>query len=209
MKSGLVGDAGSGRPIHNPFATRAIRPGALAYWFEDAANSPATLTERFLARHARGQLIGPHGSGKSTLVAALLPALEAAGKRPHRIALHDGQRRILRAQLPARRLTRDDVLVIDGYEQLGWLARWQISRRCRRADCGLLVTAHTDVGFPILFRTDVTPLVARHVIEQLARETPEMVLPAEEAMRRVRALDGNLREVLFALYDEYEARRWK
>jgi len=209
MNIGLVGDARSGRPIHNPFATRAIRPGALAYWFEDSANSPATLTERFLAGNARGQLIGPHGSGKSTLVAALLPALEAAGKRPHVISLHDGQRRIPRAQFPARRLTRDDVLVIDGYEQLGWLSRWQIGRRCRRANCGLLVTAHVDAGFPMLFRTDVTAIVAQHVIAQLARETPEMVLPAEEAMRRVRELDGNLRELLFSLYDEYEARRWK
>lgn len=194
-------------PAHNPFATRSIRPGALGYWFEDRRTTPEILVARFLEAGGRGQLIGPHGSGKSTLLAALLPALSAAGKEPHLVALHNGQRRIRRSQFPRRRLGPRDVLVIDGYEQLGWLGRWLLRRRCERSRCGLLVTAHTDVGFPLVFETDVTSAVAEWVIGELARDAPEMVLEKSEAMRRVEARQGNLREVLFDLYDEYEARR--
>jgi energy-coupling factor transporter ATP-binding protein EcfA2 len=193
-------------PLHNPFATRSIRPGAIAYWFADGA-TPALLVERFLASGCRGELIGPHGSGKSTLLAALALAFVSAGKSPHVIALHNSQRRIRRGQFPRRRLGTEDVLLVDGYEQLGWLGRWLLGRRCARSRCGLLVTAHSPAGFPLLYRTDVALAIAGWVIAELARDTPEMALEPAEAMRRVEARQGNLREVLFDLYDEYEARR--
>ncbi len=54
----------------NPFSTRFVRPGALAYRFPPG-ESAATLVERLAASGWRGQIVGPHGSGKSTLVAAL------------------------------------------------------------------------------------------------------------------------------------------
>ena len=62
----------------NPFATRFVRPGVIPYRFDDrrtVADLVATLREHGW----RGEIIGPHGSGKSTLVQTLIPALQEAG----------------------------------------------------------------------------------------------------------------------------------
>ena len=41
-----------------------------------------------------GEILGPHGAGKSALLATLIPAVERAGRRPVLVELHDGQRRL-------------------------------------------------------------------------------------------------------------------
>src|SRR5437016_5663581 len=75
----------------NPFSTRFVRPGALPFRFS-AGQTAASLVARLHELHWRAQIVGPHGTGKSTLLAALLPEIEAAGQQVRAIALHDGQR---------------------------------------------------------------------------------------------------------------------
>jgi polynucleotide 5'-kinase involved in rRNA processing len=74
----------------NPFATRWTRPGAVPFDF-DRRGAVDELVERLAESDWRGAIVGPHGSGKSTLVAALLPAIEAAGRTITHIKLHSGQ----------------------------------------------------------------------------------------------------------------------
>jgi hypothetical protein len=161
----------------------------------------------------RGAILGPHGSGKSTLLAALLPALREAGKEPVPVALHDNQR-----ALPAeawRDLRRPAgpgarVAVIDGYEQLSLWQRWRLRVLCRRHGHGLLATAHTPVGLPVLLRLRVTAETAGRVIEQLLTAVPEAAAlrpGTAELAARLGRRSGNLREVLFELYDDYERHR--
>jgi hypothetical protein len=57
-------------PASNPFATRFTRPGAIEFIFP-AGESLATLVARLRACDWRGQITGPHGSGKAPLRAAL------------------------------------------------------------------------------------------------------------------------------------------
>jgi hypothetical protein len=195
------------RAWDNPFAVRHVRPGALPYLLPDGLDARA-LVQRFLTLGRRGAVVGPHGSGKSTLLATLLPELAAAGYAPWPVALHDGQR-----TLPAgswRELGRlpgsgSRVVVIDGYEQLGWRARLRVRWLCRRRNYGLLVTTHRPTGLPTLWRTEVSPELARHLIERLR---PGMPAPPEsELAGRLGMWQGNFREVLFELYDEYERER--
>jgi hypothetical protein len=62
-------------PASNPFSTRFIRPGATTYRFPSGV-SAATLAEEFLAQHeGRAAIVGPHGSGKTSLLYALAPYL--------------------------------------------------------------------------------------------------------------------------------------
>ena len=61
-------------PRVNPFSTRFVEPGAIAYRFPNA-DGLAALVRRLDETGGWGQLVGPHGSGKSTLLASLLPAL--------------------------------------------------------------------------------------------------------------------------------------
>jgi hypothetical protein len=101
----------------NPFCSRRIRPGAVSFLFPPHQNAE-TLVELLKRNHWRGEIIGPHGSGKSSLLASLIPVIERAGQPVVLVELHDGQR-----QLPIRldadaRLQSHAVLIVDGYEQL-------------------------------------------------------------------------------------------
>jgi hypothetical protein len=196
----------------NPFSTRFIRPGVIPFLFPPGLDAPG-LVRALAVRGWRGAILGPHGSGKSTLLAALLPALREAGKEPVLVALHDGQRALPpEAWRDLRRRTgpRSRIAVIDGYEQLSCWQRWRLRRLCRHRGHGLLVTAHTPVGLPVLLRLCVTPQTAGRVVAQLLTAVPEAAAPrpgTAELAARLGRQSGNLREVLFQLYDDYERRR--
>jgi hypothetical protein len=122
-------------PSENPFCTRRIRPGAIPFVFPAGEDAEA-LVRRLQQNDWRGEIIGPHGTGKSTLLATLLPAIERAGRRITLVALHDGQRRLPTDFDRDCRPCETMVLVVDGYEQLSRWRRWLLKRRCRRRNWG-------------------------------------------------------------------------
>jgi len=191
----------------NPFATRRVRPGALPYLFP-AGEGVAGVVQRLRANGWWGQVVGPHGSGKSTLLAALLAELCRAGRVPLLAALHDGQRRLPPGAGAALGALRPGaaIAVIDGYEQLSRWSRFWLKHACRRRGCGLLVTAHRPAGLPELLRTGVTPETAWRVVDHLLPGPKGSITAAGVAARLVDRA-GNLREVLFELYDLYERDR--
>lgn len=188
----------------NPFSTRFVRPGALPYFFPPG-ESAEQLAAKLSAQGWRGQIVGPHGSGKSTLLAALAPWIERAGRKTLSFALHDGERRLPISNEQRRQLSTASVLAIDGFEQLGAFSRWRIARLCRRRGCGLLVTAHADVGLPELYRTETNVELARRVVDALGPF--DRAISADDVERAFSAHRGDLREILFGLYDLYEQRR--
>lgn len=189
----------------NPFATRYVRPGAIAFRFRPG-ESAAQLVARLQANGWQGQIVGPHGSGKSTLLAALRPELERAGRNVLSIALHDGERRLPPSLARLRSLRAPDLLVIDGFEQLSAFARGSIKRRCRRQACGLLATGHADLGLPWLYSTRVEPTTAHAIVVHLI-SAAEPLISESDVDEALSAYPGNLRETLFRLYDLYEQRR--
>jgi hypothetical protein len=98
------------------------------------------------------------------------------------------------------------MIVIDGYEQLSPWNRFWIRRYSRRQGHGLLVTAHADMGFPELYRTEVTPEIALRVVAYLTPES-ERAVPPGEVISRLAVQGGDLRETLFDLYDLHERLR--
>lgn len=179
----------------NPFSTCFTRPGALDYL------APAPRLRRWLAAIEGGghwSLVGPHGTGKTTLLTTLRRHLAARGRATETLSLHDGGTR--------RERTRSEgvgppVVFVDGYEQLSPLHRAWL-RRHRT----LLVTAHTPV-LRVLHRTAVTPAVAVQIVEHLRRSGPATSVDPRAAAEALRACEGNMREALFRLYDAHEALR--
>ena len=180
----------------NPFCTRCIRPGAIPFLFP-AGQDAETLVERLRQNGWWGEILGVHGSGKSALLAAMIPCIERAGRDALLVELHDGQRR-----LPFK--IDDDfspglstIVIVDGYEQLNRWRRWRLMRLCRRHGSGLLVTAHASVGLPRLHETVATGELAEKIVATLlaGRTLPLAVADLAECLAR---RHGNLRETLHA-----------
>jgi molybdopterin-guanine dinucleotide biosynthesis protein len=190
--------------VSNPFATRYIRPGAFCYLFEPGL-SAETLVQRLQADGWQGQIVGPHGSGKSTLVAAMVPALEAAGRTIERYAVRTGESLVVSPEAMDRWNASTQV-IIDGYEQLSWLARRKLRSQVKARQAGLLVTAHADVGLPTIYQTQPTEELARQIVTALLKEKASAIT-AEDVQAAYAAHQPNLREMLFALYDVYQTRQ--
>lgn len=192
-------------PVENPFSTRHVRPGALTYLFPPG-KSAAGLIRRLEENGWRGQVVGPHGSGKSALLATLIAALQQTQRHSLLIELHDGQRRLPVELRHVPGLVEGTIVFIDGYEQLAFWSRFLLRRYCRKHHLGLVVTAHASVGFPDLFRTTVSLPLARNLVEQLLGKDASLIAPGE-VNERFEVHQGDLREMLFDLYDLYEKRR--
>jgi hypothetical protein len=187
----------------NPFSTRFIRPGAIPFIFSEGQSATA-LVERLRGQNWWGQIIGEHGSGKSTLLATLVPALQAVGRNVVSITMHQGEHSL--PPLSLESLSPPAQLVIDGYEQLSWWSRRRVKSLCRRHGTGLLVTAHTDIGLPTLYRMDATETLARAVVAALTDDRDAGITP-DDVSGAYAAAGGNLRETLFKLFDVYQQRR--
>lgn len=190
----------------NPFCTRRIRPGAVTYCFP-AGVSVEDLVERLRRNRWRGEIIGPHGSGKSTLLSRFLAALEQAGCKPILFDLHDGQSRLPRDWRGKIKLTASSapsIVVVDGYEQLSRLSRFLLKRYCRIRSLGLLVTSHLPTGLPKIFLTSPSLEMALQVVGQLM-QNEQITIPAEIIAELFTRHGGNIRELLFDLYDLFES----
>ena len=193
----------------NPFSTRYTRPGAMPFQFAPGPKEKQ-LIERLWDTGLWGQIVGPHGSGKSTLLHLLARRASSVGMRWVPFDLHDRQRRMPRGWRPqvwkAFERGRATLVVVDGYEQLSPFARWRLKRTCRHHKWGLLVTAHSDVGFPHLYRTLTHIDLAQALVAMLLPESDSPIssrLVAEVFRRH----EGNLRAVFADLYDHYEKLR--
>jgi hypothetical protein len=200
---GQVASVGDNIPS-NPFSTNRIQPGAIPYIFPPNENV-ALLVSRLRANAWRGQIIGAHGTGKSSLVAALLSEIARAGRQPILVTLHDGEHSLAAHHGEIAQATAETVLIVDGFEQLAFWNKWRVRAFCRRRTSGLLVTAHASVGLPMLMTTAVDQFTAEMVLQSLLpRATAN---DRAELHKGLAVHGGNLRDALFDLYDLHELRR--
>lgn len=188
----------------NPLSSRYIRPGAIPFFFPEGCSAEG-LVERLQQTAWHGQILGAHGSGKSALVAELISALHRAGRQVALYELHEGQRHLPPNFPPQTEGEKPLVVLIDGYEQLSRLARFRLRRQCRQLGFGLIVTAHRSVGLPELVRLQPEEKLAQKIVQWLLRDSPVKITP-EEVSAAYHAQKGDLREMLFNLYDLWEQR---
>jgi hypothetical protein len=186
--------------VSNPFATRFIRPQAMDFMFDDGL-SAESLIQRLEAAAWNGQICGPHGSGKSTLVATLIPFCVRRGRRVVTYNLHDRQRRLPMAAVDRTTWDATTLVVVDGYEQLAWSWCYRLHWWCRQANSGLLLTTHQPIRWPVLYQTRTSPPLLHRLVRRLTA-TEHTTRPSDEQIRQAfDAHQGNLREALLQLYD--------
>jgi energy-coupling factor transporter ATP-binding protein EcfA2 len=169
--------------LSNPFSAQSIRPGAIPFQFADD-DSAAQFCERLYFTHqGRGAIIGPHGSGKTTLLRTIQSAWTDV------VGAHD-----------------PPLLTIDGFEQLRLWKRTRVVFFAKLLNRSILVTAHRPIfGLPTVHRTFVTEDRVRSIIRYCLRDHTDLVPQFETfALSIWPNFSGNLRELLFALYDRYE-----
>lgn len=186
----------------NPF--RSARIDALA--FRDPAVTPEALIERWHALGRRGAIVGPHGTGKTTLLAALVTRLADRGTPVIGLRVCADAGRPSPGAL-ARALAGcgpRGVFCLDGIDLLRGPVRAWLRVRLRGA-FGVFVTSHRSCGLPVLHRTRTSPgLLASLAAELLGRDAG----PLRPALDRLYTrTGGNVRDALFALYAEAAAGR--
>ncbi len=197
----------------NPFSTRFIQPGAIPYKCFDGG-TVTELAKRFLILPSkRGIIIGPHGSGKSTLVASLvskMPSILPKSKiHPLRFSTDKSAATSLNRSI--KEWTRHSIAILDGYEQLRFWSRLRVEWIARGRLISILATAHRPVrGFETIWETSVNQASSQWVVEQLLLQSglPNGAnnLLHSEAWSRSRAKHGqNLRESLFDMYDWWQS----
>jgi hypothetical protein len=195
----------SNSELTNPFCAARLRPGTIDFVFEQG-KSLEQLVDALEANGWRGQITGGHGTGKSTLLAALTPAIECRGRRVKSITLVAGQRHLPRAFLASLRFSAGlGVAVVDGVEQLHFWNRLSLKRFCRTHGAGLVVASHRSAHLRSLYETAVDEARAWRVVERLQSGFPPWIKIGDLVQRLARH-QGNLREALFDLYDLYEQR---
>ena len=227
----------------NPFSAEYVQPGEIPYFFSPSfleqvrLSSPTlyaqafvesfrykfplstligckTLNEKLADAGIRGQIIGPHGSGKSTLIESFAEYLGLTGFTVIKETLHNNQRsvpRSLSAKLSALpdhfpdTPSKKTLLILDGYEQLSFRNGIRLIRLCSRKNLGLLVTAHSPRLFagPVLYRTETSCDTLQKIVSYLIGESK--FVPGDSLLSDLRGKHKkNTRAILDGLYDWWE-----
>ena len=178
------------RARDNPFASHRVEK--LRYRLPEGLTWDRLL-DRLASLHYRAAIVGPHGRGKTTLLEELAPRLTAQGFRIRTVTLRQEERKV--GKLPG--LGRDEILLLDGAEQLGRLAWLRVRFACRRAG-GLIVTSHRPGLLPTLLECETTP----ELLADLVRELTGKEMEIRELFTRH---GGNVRMAFWELYDDRAA----
>ncbi len=146
-------------------------------------------------------LLGPHGTGKTTLLEDLEPHLQKRGVSTHWLRLNmDSSPAQRKAALQSlHTLERGSYCLFDGAEVLSRWQQFQLRRHLRRHGLGLIATLHRKSPFPILHHTQADWPLAEQLVRQLSKDhcSPALIEQAQVAFRQS---GGNVREVFRACY---------
>lgn len=187
----------------NPFSSRWMEPGAVSYLLPSGVTWDGLL-KRLNENKGWGQVVGPHGHGKTTFLYELERHLRAAGEVTQRFTLRD-QKATLPPGWEASTGSTVTLILVDGYEQLGFHQRYLLRRECKRRGRGLLVTTHRPIWMPILFNATSDAARYLEVFRMLMHGQPAWI-EESEAMAIYRQKKGDVRQCWFALYDVWEER---
>ncbi|GIW95377.1 MAG: hypothetical protein KatS3mg110_3418 [Pirellulaceae bacterium] len=180
-------------PADNPFATDGIDslPAVLihAEWSQ--------LWERLDRLGGRACIIGPEGSGKSTILRAMACQAAHRGYRVWQGRCRCGR---LRPAWGNGTFTANDALFLDSVEQLS-PRMWRLCQKWASCAGLAVVTCHQPCAWPVLYRTETSPDLLARLFELLA-EPVDARLHAINC-RLWHKYSGNLRLVFREWYERW------
>ena len=195
-------------PSSNPFATRHFAPGQIPFYFPSPHSLESLSNQLLSPQVSRWAIVGPHGSGKSTLISHLLsnPTLRNAFPANALMRLDSSSLKLPRWWSVIRQLPKNQLLAIDGFEQLRFWMQWTLKSLASLQKCKLLITTHQKLpSFNTLWETSIDSQIEQHVLSiMLQAEFPTKLndVLQSDAWRTSRDRHGsNLRESLFDMYD--------
>ena len=185
------------RARDNPFSTDRV----LKVRYRPRGWTWDELLDRLRRLDYIAAIVGPEGRGKTTLLEDLEPHLRAQGFNVKHLYLTRERptfdRRWLRDFLSS--VTPNDILLFDGAEQLNRLAWWRFRRLSRRAG-GLVITSHRADLLPTLVECETDAALLADIVRDLAPDGA-----TDDSAARLDRHQGNIRDALLELYDEYAA----
>lgn len=177
---------------HNPFASHRV--DALPYRFSQG--SWEEIEQRLKCCSYRAAIIGPYGSGKTTMLEQLAGRLRARGSaveslfvNADRPVLSWNQIKKIRSAAQHRRM-----ICIDGADLLPRWQRWFVRSITRHA-AGLVMAGHAPCGWPVLWECESDEAVFQRLLEDLGAP-----LPKADAVELFRRHQGNVRDMFRELY---------
>lgn len=178
----------------NPFGSRRIE--RLEFRFPAGDGWPGLLG-RLENAGWRGAIVGPHGTGKTTLLEQLAPHLVARGFRPRLLTLRAHSAAAdKQTVLTAATLRAPDFLLLDGAEQLS-PREWTSLAQAARAAAGCVITLHRAARLPTVLETAASPALLEELTRQLCGSSQGDVQPVFAHH------GGNIRDCLRNLYDRW------
>ncbi len=108
----------------------------------------------------------------------------------------------------SRSLFEKKVVFFDGFEQLSYVNRIILRTFCRMNRLGLLLTTHSPaIGVPVLFRTTPSVETLRQTLNYLLDDL-DMTPEDADLEILIKNFNGDVREIIFSLYDAFENYRW-
>ena len=185
------------RPRENPFNVQ--RTDRLD--FRPSGWSWNDLMLRLKSNNNRGAIIGPHGSGKTTLVNTLEPKLAETGYDVRQILLNESHPQFDRGVLCE--MNSSHFVILDGAERLSRF-QWSRVRRLARNAGGLLVTSHRPGLLPTLVTCTTSVKLLHDILDDLLLDK-DGVKARQHAEELFILHQGNIRNVLRAMYDIYSS----
>ena len=180
----------------NPF--RSERVEGLGY--RQAGFEWPELLVRAAEMKYRGAIVGPKGTGKTTLLEELRERFAEAGVNVRLVRLNN-QIKISWRELKKEIMKEGgcDVLLLDGAEQLSRLMWYWLRSVANKRGMGLIVTSHKEGMLPLLFECRTNDQLFFELVQELLGEAINSSAGFTDGLYERHG--GNIRVALRELYD--------